>query len=174
MRAGLNYPDGETYTIHSPKNFFPTAATQMNFETLELNVIGQWSSNSRMNERYGRSVCANELLLRNAIIQKMASWWNMVESFRLPGTAPAPERIGEDPSAPQATAVDPGCSQVMLPFVTNTQDSTTLVPTPADEVVDETMPFVANTQDSTTLVPTPVDEVIDDTLNGSLPVEPSV
>ena len=139
MCAGLNDPDGETYTLHSPKNFLPTAATQMNFETRELNVIGHCSSNSRMNERYDRSVCANELLLRNAIIQKTASWWNMAESFRLPETAPGSERIGKDPSAFQATVVEPGCPHVMLPFVTNTQDSTTLVPTPVDEVVDDTL-----------------------------------
>ena len=55
--TGLNDPDGDTYTLHSPKNFSPTAATQMNFATRELNVIGHWSSNSRMNERYDRSVC---------------------------------------------------------------------------------------------------------------------
>ena len=55
--AGLNDPDGETYTLHSPNNFLPTAATQLNFETRELNVIGRWSANSRMNERYDRSVC---------------------------------------------------------------------------------------------------------------------
>ena len=70
--AGLNGPEGATYTLHSPMNFLPTAATQMNYETRGLNVIGNWPSNSRMNERYDRSVCANELLLRNAIIQKMA------------------------------------------------------------------------------------------------------
>ena len=60
VSAGLNDPDGETYTLHSPKNFRPSAETKMNFETRELNIIGQWSSNSRMDERYDRSVCANE------------------------------------------------------------------------------------------------------------------
>ena len=48
-----------------------------------------------MNERYDRSVCANELLIRNAIIQKMASGWTMVESFHLPDTVPGAERIGK-------------------------------------------------------------------------------
>ena len=92
--AGLGDHEGETYTLHSPKNFLPTAATQMNFGNGELNVIGRWSLNSRMNERYDRSVCANELLLRNAIIQKMATWRNMVDSFRLPGTEYFPGRCG--------------------------------------------------------------------------------
>ena len=55
--TGLNDHEGEKYTLHSPKNFLHTAATQMNFQTRELNVIGRWSSNSRMGERYDRSVC---------------------------------------------------------------------------------------------------------------------
>ena len=44
-------------------------------------------------------VCANELLLRNAIIQKMVLWWNVVESFRLPETALGSERIGRETAA---------------------------------------------------------------------------
>ena len=95
--AGLGDPEGETYTLHSPKNFLPAAATQMNFETREINVIGHWSSNSRMHERYDRSVCANELLLRNTIIQKMVGGWCMVDSFMLHETVPGSERIGRDP-----------------------------------------------------------------------------
>ena len=37
---------GESYTLHSPKNLFPTAPNQMDFRTRELNVIGRWSSSS--------------------------------------------------------------------------------------------------------------------------------
>ena len=40
-----NDPDGETYAMRHPENFLPTSATQMNFATLELNLIGQWSIN---------------------------------------------------------------------------------------------------------------------------------
>ena len=43
----------------------------MNFAPMELNVIGHWSSGPQLDERYDRSVCANELLIRNTIIQKM-------------------------------------------------------------------------------------------------------
>ena len=55
--TGLDGPGGEKYTLHSPKNFLPTAATQMNLSHRELNAIGHWPSGSRMNERYDRSVC---------------------------------------------------------------------------------------------------------------------
>ena len=40
MRTALGDASGESYTLHSPKNFLPTAETQMNFNTRELNVIG--------------------------------------------------------------------------------------------------------------------------------------
>ena len=130
--TGLDDPDAELYTLHSPKNFLPTAATQMNFATRELNVIGHWSSNSRMNERYDRSVCASELLLRNTIIQKMVAGWNMVASFHLPESVTGAARIGKDPGmqastigVPSQTLVDSGLvpSTQGVPATTDTQHS---------------------------------------------------
>ena len=50
-----------------------------------------------MSERYARSVCAGELLLRNAIIQKVAQGWSMVESCHLPETVDGSERTGKEP-----------------------------------------------------------------------------
>ena len=94
-------------------------------------------------------MCANELLIRDAIIQPMVSGRNMADSCRLPDAVPVSGSIGDYPSASPATAVDPIISL-------------------------ETLSIVANTQDSTKIVPTPVGEVADDTLNGALLVEPSV
>ena len=116
--------DGETYTLHYPKNFLPAAATHMSFETRELNAIGHFPINSRMNERYDRSVCASEFLLRNAVIQKMVSRWNTVESFRLPETVPGSGRIGKDPSTSPTSAVELKCSQGTLPVESTAQLST--------------------------------------------------
>ena len=44
----------------------------MNFNQKELNIIGHWSSISKMPERYGRAVCATELLLRNTVARNFA------------------------------------------------------------------------------------------------------
>ena len=63
LRAALGGQNGESYTLHSPKNLFPTASNQMNCNTRELNITGRWSSSSKMPERYDRAVCAAELLL---------------------------------------------------------------------------------------------------------------
>ena len=109
----------------------------MNFETRELNAIGHWSANSRMNERYGRIVCASELLIRNAIIQKMVSGRNVVDSFRLPETVPRSGRIGEDPSTFPAAAVDLNSPQVLLPIVASAQESAPSAATPLDDSIAE-------------------------------------
>ena len=69
----------------------------MNFNQKELNIIGHWSSSSKMPERYGRAVCVAELLLRNTIIQNFVSGWSIAPSFHLPLTAPSDLRIGKMP-----------------------------------------------------------------------------
>ena len=51
-----------------------------------------------MPERYGRSVCANELLLMNTIIQRVANGWEMAPAFHLPTTVHGNERIGKEPT----------------------------------------------------------------------------
>ena len=129
--SGLEDTDAELYKLHSPKNFLPTAATQMNFAPRELIVIGHWSSGSRMNERYDRSVCANELLLRNTIIQKVISGWTMVDSFCLPETVAGDDRIGKFPvaSTPEVAPTPSGS----LPS-TQTQESSRIEDTPLQDV----------------------------------------
>ena len=78
-------------------------------------------------------VCANESLLRNAIIQKMVSGWNMAESFRLPETVPGSARIGKGASAFPVAVVGVNCSHATLPLVASTQESTPSVATPLEE-----------------------------------------
>ena len=50
-----------------------------------------------MPERYDRITCANELLIRNAIAQRMRSGWEIAPAFHLPLTAPGATRIGREP-----------------------------------------------------------------------------
>ena len=82
-------------------------------------------------------MCANELLLRNAIIQKMVSGRNVVDSFRLPETVPRSGRIGEDPSTFPAAAVDLNSPQVLLPIVASAQESAPSAATPLDDSIAE-------------------------------------
>ena len=101
---------GESYTLHSPKNLFPAVGNQMDFNQKELNIIGHWSSSSKMPERYDRAVCATELLLRNTIIPNFVSGWSLAPSSHLPLTVPNDLRIGKTPeetippTAPRSTA----------------------------------------------------------------------
>ena len=82
--VGLGGEKGEPYTLHPPKNLFPTAANQVSFNQRELPIIGYWSSTSKMPERYDRSVCPNELLLRNTIVDKFATGWEPVPAYHIP------------------------------------------------------------------------------------------
>ena len=83
-----------------------------------------------MNERYDRSVCANELLIRNTIIQKMVAGWTMVDSFRLPETVAGAERIGKEPNNASTDVVELMSSPPVLPLATGTHESTQAVATP--------------------------------------------
>ena len=102
----------------------------MNFESMEFNVIGHWSSGSRMSERYDRSVRANELLHRNTIIQKMVGAWAAVDSFCLPETVPGSGRIGKGPEGAPADVVDLMSSPPVLPPATGTLESSLAAESP--------------------------------------------
>ena len=91
---GTRGPRGEKYTIRFPKNFPPTAANQLKFDQRELNIIGRWSPASKMPERYDRSACANELLLRNTVIRRAREGWAVPPASHLPLTVVDTTRIG--------------------------------------------------------------------------------
>ena len=102
--VGIGDINGESYTMHSPENLFPAAANQMSFDQRELPIIGHWSSASKMPDRYGRSVCASEMLLRNTIIQRTVEGWGMAPAFHLPTTVVGHVRIGKP--VPDVTSQD--------------------------------------------------------------------
>ena len=117
------------------------------------------------------AVCANELLLRDAIIQKAIRGWNMAESFRLPETVSVSGRIGKDASAPPQSEGEPFRPPGMVPTEADSNG-------PSDGmisgVIDETIPVEAATQGPPLSLTTPVGDVIDEALNGSLPVLPDI
>ena len=94
--VALGGPEGERYTLHSPKNLLPTAANQLKFDRRDLNIIGHCSTTSKIPERYDRGTCANELLLRNTVIRRMRSGWNVAPAFRLPEMVVDTTRIGRE------------------------------------------------------------------------------
>ena len=60
---------GRNYTPRPPGGLSPTAANRMNFDQRELGAFGRWPIAFRIPERYGRSVRAGELALRNIIVR---------------------------------------------------------------------------------------------------------
>ena len=100
LRAALGDHEGEKYTPHSPKTPMPAAENQRYFYEREQNVIGNWPINSEMHERYGRSVCANELMLGDTIIQRIVGGWSMAPDCHMPETVPANQSTGKVDVAP--------------------------------------------------------------------------
>ena len=102
-----------------------------------------------MNERYGRSVCAGELLLRNTIIQKMVSAWAMVGAFHLPDTLPGTDRIGKAQTKTPTVENSLGGTQPGVPA----REGPSTAVTPALEVeldnTQSTAPTVLNSQEPT-------------------------
>ena len=78
---------GESRALHSPENMCHTGAKHMSFDQRELNIICHWFATGRMTERYDRSVCDIELLLRSTTIQEISTGWELAPAFRLPDTA---------------------------------------------------------------------------------------
>ena len=97
-----------------------------------------------MPERYDRSVCASELLLRNTIVNKIVNGWTVAPSFHLPQTAQDAGRIGKvsananetlppetAPTLPVGSEVSHKGGDKELPLTPATQDDRDA--TPLDE-----------------------------------------
>ena len=80
----------------------------MSFDRREMTIIGRLPSTSRMPERYDRSVCASELLLRNTIVQRIVAGRGIAPTYRLHATVSGHLRIGkpETPDTPADMATE--------------------------------------------------------------------
>ena len=63
------------YTLHSPRNFFTNATSQLGFSEQDQTILGRWSPNSRMPLRYTRSVPTKELNMRRTVIDRINEGW---------------------------------------------------------------------------------------------------
>ena len=94
-----------------------------------------------MNERRGESlrvcVCANELLPRNEIMQKIASWRHIAESLRLPEADPVSELTGYGLSTSPADVVEMNSPRSASLILGITQESFPSAATPPEGSVAE-------------------------------------
>ena len=84
IAAGAATADAEQYTLHTPKNFLPSCATELPFSAEDRNRLGHWQSGSTMCERYDRSTCTQELLIRSTILENISDGWMPVGPFSIP------------------------------------------------------------------------------------------
>ena len=67
----------------------------------------------------------------------MVSWWDMVDSFRLPETVPGSGRIGKGPSTFPVDVVELNGSPSTLSVVTSTQEPAPAAATPLEATIVE-------------------------------------
>ena len=89
----VGVPAGKTpdaYTLHSPRNFYTNASSQLGWSQETQTVLGRWSKNSVMPDHYTRSTGVLELQLRKDISDRIGKGWEPAKSFNI-ANAPAPE-----------------------------------------------------------------------------------
>ena len=89
-----------SYTPHSWRHLYPTAARQLGLSDTQLEEIGHWAHGSSMPRVYDSAACVSELLAKSKVVGAISKGWNVVE----PGCLPEPFPI-EHPSP--TNEVDP-------------------------------------------------------------------
>ena len=79
----------DNYTLHSPRNFYTNSANQVGWSLESQTVLGRWSKNSKMPDRYIRSNGSLELQLRTDIANRIRKGWEPVGKFQIPNPPPA-------------------------------------------------------------------------------------
>ena len=79
----------ESYTLHSPRNFYTNASAQLGWSQETQTVLGRWSKKSAMPDHYNRSTGVLELQVRKDISDRIGQGWEPAKSFSL-SQAPAP------------------------------------------------------------------------------------
>ena len=87
-----------TYTLHSWRHFYPSAARQRRMTEEEQCAIGHWSKGSKMPEHYDSVVSTIEMAAKEAIIKFFRSGGDLVEAGRFPMPnplcdVPLPEKV---------------------------------------------------------------------------------
>ena len=88
----IGVPSGLTadnYTLHSPRNFYTNSANQVGWSLESQTVLGRWSKNSKMPDRYIRSNGSLELQLRTDIANRIRNGWEPVGKFQIPNPPPS-------------------------------------------------------------------------------------
>ena len=76
--------NGVGCTLHSPRNWFATCATQLAFKREDRETPGRWSAGSLMPDKYDRGVCVTELRLRGEILSQVNDGWRPQKAFEVP------------------------------------------------------------------------------------------
>ena len=88
MAEALGVEGSSRISLHSPRNFIPTASAQLGWSLEDRNKAGRWAKNSVMADRYDRSVAASELALRQDVLSALSKGWRPVGAYEVPKLCP--------------------------------------------------------------------------------------
>ena len=97
-----------SYTLHSPRNFYTNAGAQLGWNIESQTVLGRWTKSSTMPEHYTRGTGVLELQLRRDISERIGSGWEPAKSFQISNIPPpsTPHHGRQDTTGPCVTQLD--------------------------------------------------------------------
>ena len=84
MRMVPGVQDPFVWSLHSPRFYFPSLASQLRYSLEERRALGRWGPASGMPVRYDRARCVTELLMKTEILGKLGSGFRPANDFELP------------------------------------------------------------------------------------------
>ena len=78
-----------SYSLHSWRHLYPTAARQLRMSKEAINDMGHWNPNSNVPLTYDSAGCVSELAHKSTIVQAVAKGWSLVPSGCISETCPS-------------------------------------------------------------------------------------
>ena len=72
--------DSMRFTLHSPRNWYTSVASQLGWDVRAQTTLGRWGPNSSMPNHYNRQHGTLELSVRNDVIERVLEGWNPADS----------------------------------------------------------------------------------------------
>ena len=116
MSFGMDAALALTFTMHSWRHLFPTAARQLRLSESEQIEIGHWATGSSMPRSYDSAACVTELIAKSAITDALASGWQLAAPGCVPQAPPA-RSVAPTVDVVEALTVPSPCAKRAKPSI---------------------------------------------------------
>ena len=85
-------PSPDIYTLHSPRNWYTSAAAQLGWTCKAQTTLGRWGDESKMPNRYNRQKGTVELSVRADIVSRVRDGWTPADDKATIQKPPVPKK----------------------------------------------------------------------------------